>query len=400
MKTYSISSGPIKSEIILPRSKSYANRLLILSALSKTETVLSHLPDVDDVIFLTEALRKIGIKIIKKEHSHYILGNFPNCVTSNSPIQLDVGEGGTTARFLAALLALDHHEYHLHLSGKLSQRPWKELIETLKALKVKIHLQDDILSIKGPVEFTDEKLIISAKRSTQFASALALAFSTHVEVIPKELLSSVSYWKLTEDLIQNFKTQNHFNIPIDWSGASYPLCFAALNQETRFPGLKVDLHQADSKLFDILNQLGGIKSIDEEGITICPIKQNIKDLNINVEDCLDLVPALAYLLSHIDGSHTLTGVSNLVHKESDRLSEIRKLLKLFDRETVYHQHNDTLSILGHQNRKEESVSVITEPDHRLVMTASLFLKHHSGGNLAHPEAVQKSFAQYFQVCGI
>ncbi len=400
MKTYNIFSGTINSEIILPRSKSYANRLLILAAQSKKETIISHLPDADDVKLLLEALKKIGILHRIQDHTHYFFGAFPTCVSLSSPISLDVGEGGTTARFLAAMLALDHHEYQLHLTGKLAQRPWLELMEALSSLGAKMNLRDHLLTIQGPVHFKEKTLSISAKRSTQFASALKLAFSEYIKIVPENLSASKSYWRLTEDLVEKFKTVNHFVIPVDWSGASYPLCFAALSSETYFPGLHYDSHQADSKLFDILNQLGAIKKMDEDGLTVTPIKNRSHSLKLKVEDCLDLVPALCFLLSHLEGTHELSGVSNLVHKESDRLNEVMNLMSQFERVSSYDLSTDTLTIHGSLTKLSSSPSIQTAPDHRMVMTASLFLKYHSGGSVAHPEAVEKSFHSFFEVCGI
>lgn len=400
MKTYSISSGPIKSEIILPRSKSFANRLLILAALSQKETVIEHLPEVDDVKFLLESLKTLGVKHKAHQETHYLLGSFPLCLSAQSPIILDVGEGGTTARFLAALVALDHRQYHLQMSGKLAQRPWEELTEALRSLGARVELKESSLLIQGPVSFKDKTLKVSAKRSTQFASALKLAYSNYVEVIPEDLLASISYWKMTEDLVEKFKVSRHFTVPVDWSGASYPMCFAALTGEAFFPGLHYDTHQADSKLFDILNKLGAIKSSCENGITVTEIKNRKHSLKINVEDCLDLTPSLAFLLAHIEGKHELTGVSNLIHKESDRLSEIRTLLKSFSKKTSYDEKSDTLVIEGDLLKLSSPQNIQTAPDHRLVMSASLFLKYHAGGTISHPEAVDKSFHSFFKVCGI
>ncbi len=400
MKTYTISSGLIKSEIILPRSKSYANRVLILAALSQHETIIEHLPEVDDVNYLLNALVKIGILNKKKENKHYLFGAFPICVTGPTPIVLDIGEGGTTARFLTALLSLDHHEYHLILSGKLSERPWDELILSLEQLGAEISLKNNLLKIKGPVRFTDKSIKVSAKRSTQFASAFKLAFSQYVDVIPENLTASLSYWKLTELLVEKFKTTHHFTIPIDWSGASYPMCFAALTEEVFFPGLHYDAYQADAKLFDVLNRLDAIKSSTEEGITVRPILNRSQSVKLDVSDCLDLVPALCFLLSHIEGTHELCGVENLIHKESDRLKEMMNLMNSFSRVSRYDSSRDTLTILGHHKKISHSLDIQTAPDHRMVMTGSLFLKYHSGGSVEHPEAVDKSFLSFFKVCGI
>jgi 5-enolpyruvylshikimate-3-phosphate synthase len=113
-----------------------------------------------------------------------------------------------------------------------------------------------------------------------------------------------------------------------------------------------------------------------------------------------LVPALGFLLGHIKGTHELKGVKNLVHKESDRLNEICSLLEKFSRKTEYSEKSDTLIIHGSEEKILTPVHLETAPDHRLVMSASLFLKYHSGGSIANPEVTSKSFHSFFNVCGI
>lgn len=400
-KPFKISSGKLSREIKLPRSKSFANRLLILAALSDKETVITDLPLVDDVRLLLDCLKQVGVHHRRIGNKDFIMGPFPLCRHGREEMVLEVGEGGTTARFLASLLALDDRPYKLKLLGKLHLRPWEELLEALRSLKVKIELKNNELSLCGPALFEKKVMATSAKRSTQFATSLALAFSKSIKIIPKGMTSSMSYWSMTEDLIKafNLSSERQFTVPVDWSGASYPVCFAALTQETYFPGLHYDHHQADAKLFDLLNRLGGIKSVSEKGIIIQPLENRLQDIVIDVHDCLDLVPALSFFLSHIKGVHSLKGVRNLIHKESDRLTEIRSLLSFFDRFTEYDEKNDVLTIKGSTDSFSGAPLIETAPDHRMVMTAALFLRLHSGGDLLNTHCIEKSFKDFFGTCG-
>jgi 3-phosphoshikimate 1-carboxyvinyltransferase len=162
------------------------------------------------------------------------------------------------------------------------------------------------------------------------------------------------------------------------------------------PDLKYDELQADSKFLDLLIKLEAIQ-ITPEGIKVFPHKKSFS-VEMNVEDCLDLVPTLGYLLAHIPGRHVLKNVQNLKYKESNRLQETMILLQTFERSS-YIETND-LIIEGSSKLILKSIDLIVPNDHRMVMVGALFLKHHSGGTLCPAEAVEKSFANFFSVLGI
>lgn len=391
MKSLSVKKGLFQSVVSIPSSKSYANRALILASLTPSSFSLKNVPTATDVTILLDCLRQIGLKITKNDGSMVIENSFPECERNNHV--LEVGEGGTTARFLATMLLLGKYEYQLVLGERLKERPWEEFISLARSLKADARLENNILTIKGPVNLPRE-LLIDASKTTQFATAFKLLTLKHeMKIVPQGMDSSQSYWLMNEILIKEFKNKNSYSIPLDWSSASYPMAFAALNQKIKFPGLRPDSYQADSKLFDILSLLG-CTQVDNGEITIGPMTK-AQNLNLNVSDCLDLVPTLAYLLGHIEGHHTLTGFQNLIHKESNRLEEVIKLLKLFDREVEC--RHEILHIVGKKDRLSEKVNLEMPNDHRMVMAGTLFLLHHGGGTISPVDAVTKSFPLFFSL---
>ncbi len=395
MKNLILTSGSLPKIIHIPRSKSYANRLLILAALDTKKKKLKFLPLSTDVTNLISALEKIGIEFHFSDDGLEVLNSFPDCEKKigNDIITVSVGEGGTTARFLAALILLGSKKYQLKLGHRLKNRPWKEFLDLAEHLGAKVSLQDDILFIQGPVKIKNN-ITVDCSKTTQFASGLQMICSHFgLKVEPQNLSSSKTYWELTEKLIERFQNCEEFEVSLDWSSASYGMCFAALNHEVFFPSLKYDPLQSDAKLLRILSDLECVR-LAENGIYVFPFKQN-KSLHIDVEDCLDLVPSLAFLLSHISGEHVLKGIENLVHKESDRLSEIIKLLADFDRSAK--RVNDSLIINGHSKKISTQKSLILPDDHRMVMVGALFLRHHAGGEISPAEAVEKSYPDFFNL---
>lgn len=395
MKSLIVKPGPLPSVIQVPASKSYANRALILAALKPEKFVIHNLPQASDVTFLVQALKQIGLNLNMENGVVTVLNSFPACEIPNGAT-IEIGEGGTTARFLASLLVRGSEPYVLILGSRLKDRPWDEFIKVVQKLGGKAELNGNKLSLQGPIEIP-KSLEIDCAQTTQFASGfkLALAFC-ETKIIPLNLLSSESYWAMTNAQIEDFKNNTEFTVPMDWSSASYPLAFGALKQAIFFPRLRGDLFQADSKFLSVLKQLGCIQETPE-GIHVKPTGMK-KDFDLDVADCLDLVPTLAFFLAHVDGSHVLRHVNNLVHKESDRLYEVIKLLGHFGFKATSEGSN--LRIEGSSRHSSAAVDLVLPEDHRIVMAGALFLRCHQGGSLTPASAVQKSYPDFFKLFSV
>lgn len=392
MKSLSIKKGHLKSKVQVPSSKSYANRALILTAILEKSPALHNLPHATDVTNLLNCFRKIGLIIQMDQETLKITNSFPAC--ENSGHELEVGDGGTTARFLGAMLLLGKEAYTLKLGKRLKDRPWNEFLEIVHSLGGKAELSGDRLKLQGPIKLPPT-LEIDCSKTTQFATAFQLiSFGKSVKIIPQNLRSSISYWQMTEKLLLDITSNNDYSIPLDWSSASYPLAFAALNQKIEFPGLKKDNYQADSKFLTILEKYNFVSYSADGSVIVTPVKAS-GALVFDMSDALDLVPALSFFLAHIPGKHQLSGIENLVHKESDRLNEVIKLLKIFEKESSTDGYS--LFIEGNELRIDRPVNLEIADDHRMVMAGTLFLLHHGGGTIKPYEAVEKSYPEFFDL---
>jgi 3-phosphoshikimate 1-carboxyvinyltransferase len=392
MQNLSVKAGRLPAVIQIPSSKSYANRALILASINKKEIVLKNMPQASDVTFLVEALQQIGLEITQTNNEISVLNHFPSS-EKNSDLIIEVGEGGTTARFLAFLLLLGNRRYTLVLGERLKVRPWKEFLKLAEKLGVHASLEDNLLVVQGPVQ-NIKSIEVDCSETTQFASGLKLALAyTQTKIDPINLTASQTYFEMTRYMVDEMGRNNEFIVPMDWSSASYPMCFAALSHEIFFPGLKYDGLQSDSKLFKILEELECINE-NKNGITVIPTNKH-KSFSLDVSDCLDLVPALGFLLAHIEGIHTLIGVENLEHKESHRLEEIQNLVREFGREAI--SDGAKLIITGKSLNSVPFKNLKLPNDHRMVMAGALFLRLHQGGTITPAEAVIKSYPDFFNL---
>jgi len=121
--------------IRVPGSKSVSNRALVLRFLCDQPVELKGLLECDDTKYLREALDKLSSPSDPA----------PLRPTGGSPHEggimeknFFVGNGGTPARFLAALSLVVDTPFRLHGVDRMHERPFEDLFGVLEALGVKI----------------------------------------------------------------------------------------------------------------------------------------------------------------------------------------------------------------------------------------------------------------------
>ena len=396
---FKVESKPFHKTMEIPSSKSHANRILILAALCKEPVFIKGLPPSSDVEVMLDCLKKIGLKITNREGGVVVENSFPACEKMDGPIRLETGDGGTTNRFLWGLLARGKNKYLIEADSAFKKRPQDDLLDSLKKLKVKINEEDDCwFSLQGPISAEEVSCLqIDCAKSTQFASSLLMCtFDLPITIKEINLSTSELYLAMTKEYIQRIKLgQRSFSIPVDYSGASYPIALAATMGEVNLLNAKsIDPFQADAELLTILQKMGGDFTFSDEGLTVK--KSKLKAMAIDAKGCPDLVPTLMYLASYAEGLSIIRNVKVLRHKESDRLDEMFKILRLFNVDFNYDEPNDVLQIKG---LTQESAYIEHEPfpDHRMIMVTYLFMRKNKGGVIYNSSHVKKSFPDFFEV---
>jgi 3-phosphoshikimate 1-carboxyvinyltransferase len=104
-------------------------------------------------------------------------GDVPRGGTVGQPMELFVGNAGTAARFLAAMVCLGDGVYRLHGVDRMHKRPQAALFKSLRELGCQIDSDNDKLPalIHGAGPKPDAACSVSIEESSQFASALILA---------------------------------------------------------------------------------------------------------------------------------------------------------------------------------------------------------------------------------
>jgi 3-phosphoshikimate 1-carboxyvinyltransferase len=227
--------SPAPAVITVPGSKSITNRALILAAVSGGPVTLRGALWSEDTQIMTTALRQLGFTIDleadEKEFCNRTIrirglgGKIPNGGTAEKPLDLFVGNAGTAARFLAALVCLGRGVFQLHGSERMHERPQAALFAALRGLGYRIDSTNDrlpaIIHGAGP---RTASCRVNIGESSQFASALLLcadAGGWKVE-LAGESEEEAPYVSMTRQLITAFpRFGGEFHIEADASSASY-----------------------------------------------------------------------------------------------------------------------------------------------------------------------------------
>jgi 3-phosphoshikimate 1-carboxyvinyltransferase len=186
-------------------------------------------------------------------------------------------------------------------------------------------------------------------------------------------------------------------VPADFSSLSYPIALAALDGEVFFPGvLRIDPFQADSLFLDYLFNIGAKVEWRKEGLWVA--KGDLRPFEIDCSLIPDLIPTLCFVASYIKGKCTLKNIKNLIYKESNRLMGIFDLFNTFKVEYQYDKEIDQLVITGSRSFND-SFEYTPAKDHRMVMTAYLYMRINGGGKLFNCDSVAKSYPEFFADLG-
>jgi 3-phosphoshikimate 1-carboxyvinyltransferase len=405
MITISHPTKVINANINLPASKSISNRLLVIHFLMNKSFKIENLSNCNDTVDLINALHQIESK-----------NNLENKVT------VDVGEAGTSYRFLTALLATLPGDYELRGTKKLMQRPMGELIEALKQLGAQISTNDN--TGNGPLFITGKTLqggsiAIDASTSSQFITALMLVapyFKEGLTIDLKGKVVSLTYIKMTLGLMRAFGAEVHFNdnliqilhqpyhtsvetftVEADWTAASYWYAFAAISKECNIVlnGLNEQSLQGDGILAHLFNIYGIQSQFNTIGVTLSKLKGSGFIHVFDFVDNPDLVQTFAFLNTGLGLPLQVNNASNLVHKETDRISalanEIKKIGGLL---TVI--EGDDFNIESNKPELSEKAIFKTYHDHRMAMSAAILAMIFSKITIESEEVVSKSYPDFWE----
>jgi 3-phosphoshikimate 1-carboxyvinyltransferase len=387
-------AGPVRTEVVVPGSKSITNRALVLAALANGRTELRGALWSEDTQVMVECLGQLGFEM-RVEHDfeepcnrtiyvHGLGGRIPRGGTIENPLELHVGNAGTAARFLAPLVCLGRGVYRLAGVPRMHERPQAALFDALRQLGYGICAPGDKLPaiVKGGGALAG-RCHVSIVESSQFASGLLLssrAGGWEIEVTGENEEES-PYVAMTERLVGAFPVEGGvFQIEPDASSGSYFLAAGYLNGEVQgsvsVARLPESGWQIDARFEGVYRRI--VRG--EHGLAV----SRRTDLGDSIMTAIVMAPLAAVPVRFTD-------LGRLRLQECERVAALRTELARCGANVI--EEADTLAVFPSKMR---GATVETYQDHRMAMSFAILALKVPGIRIKNPACVKKTFPNFFQ----
>ncbi len=412
----------VAGSLIFPGDKSISHRLVLISLLLDGSLELANLSDCADVATSLELVAKLGVEVLHDKNAVRLQNRRQAVKDFLTPVELDCGNSGTTARLLAGILAGQPGSYLLTGDASLSRRPMLRVVEPLRQMGAKIECADAgtlPVRISGrqtltPTTFFNRHSSAQVKSALLFAGLQAagstiieepFASRDHTERLLKFLGADIGRNGDRIHFNGPFKPAGAFSftVPGDVSSAAFFAVAAAI-----FPGSRIELknillNPCRTGFFNVLKKMGtGISFSEQSETQQEPVGTAIitgGDLHgveiaaAEIPFLIDELPALAVAMAFADGPSLVTGASELRRKESDRIDSL--ISQLQKAGVKCRELPDGFYIEG-KCSVTEATEVDPAGDHRLAMTfAILACRSRNGLFIKNPDCVNISFPDFF-----
>ena len=380
--TRTVAPGPRAGVIQIPASKSQAHRMLICAALSREPSRLILDGFSADIEATMQCLEALGARC---EETANGLSVTPVGVCP-AQARLDVGESGSTLRFLLPVLGALGVQAEIRMHGRLPERPLSPLWEVLEAHGMRLQQDGTILHTDGQLIAGDYSL--PGNVSSQFISGLLFALPLlggNSTLTVTGALQSARYVSMTEQALaeagiltkkdgpvwqigggQRYASPAVQTVEGDWSNAAFFLCMGALSRQgVCVSGLDPASLQADRAITEILTRFGAEVNIEDDTVTVR--RGTLRGITLDAGPVPDLVPVVSVLAALCAGETRIENAARLRIKESDRLRTTAALIEALG--GTVRELPDGLVITGQPALAGGSVDA--SGDHRIAMSAAV-----------------------------
>ena len=407
----------------LPGSKSISNRALLLAALSEGTTRLTGLLKADDTDRMIESLIRLGIAIERVDDECAVVTGCGGVIPKREA-EIFVGNAGTVARTLSAVLAFAGGNYRMDGIERMRERPIADLVDALRMLGADIdyELKEGYPPLVfHPAKTVSDKVKVKGNVSSQFLTAVLLVspllarHKTLTVEIEGELISK-PYVEMTVRMMadfgvtveksatgfevkpgQKYQTPGDYTVEADASGASY---FLALGAMTGGPvtvlGVGKNSIQGDVGFARYLSEMGATVEMTDNSITVSrAIDQPLIGLELDCNEIPDAAMTFVPMALVTEGPIRLTGIGSWRVKETDRLTALATEMNKFG--AIVEEGTDWLCIHKPGGVSATDATIETYDDHRMAMSLSLAAVAGVSVTILDPDCTAKTFPTYFDL---
>lgn len=398
----------------VPGSKSITNRALVAAALADGESHLSGVLVADDTLAMVGALRHLDVEVVLDEAAATAIVSGTGGRLPARPVAVDARQSGTTARFVAPLLALGAGPYRLDGSEQLRARPMGPTFDVLAQLGARVEPAGEpgrlpVGVVGGGLRGGEVEL--AGDVSSQFLSGLLLVAPLLAEGLVVRLtteLVSRPYLDLTVSTMRTFAAHveqpdertvavapggyrpTDHEVEPDASAASYFFAAAALcGGRVRVEGLGAGAVQGDLAFVDVLARMGAKVEVGRDWTEVTGTGA-LHGIDIDMRHLSDTAQTLAAVAVFADGPTRITGIGFIRRKETDRIAAVVTEL----RRCGIRADEEADGFVVHPGEPRPT-TVRTYDDHRMAMSFALLGLRAPGIVIEDPGCVAKTYPGYF-----
>ena len=421
-------TAPARASVRIPGSKSITNRALIIAALADGNTLLENCLFSRDTELMIQALRDLGFEIDANVSSRTIRVAGQGGAIPNARAKINIGNSGTSARFLTAMLAIrDGGEFEVDGDPAMRKRPIAKLADTLSQLGCSIDTTEGFFPIRiRPCGLNGGTATIDASESSQFVSALLMAAPYAKSAVTIKLSDTSvrrGYIDMTLEMMRRFgipegecssdesgykigapfvyqSQSNGYLVESDSSAASYFFALPlAVGGEIEIQGISKDSIQGDMEFARIVKSSGAtlewsaasvVSRFDPNGFPPTAPQDDF----YRFSDTFMTAAALAPVFS---GLTKIQGIAHTRHQECDRIEAMKNGLQRLG-QTV----SDTQSSITITPSSLRPATIETYEDHRIAMSFAILGSRDALNSVTpwlhiiDPLCCRKTFPDFFE----
>jgi len=391
--------GKFNKTISVESDKSISHRSLLIASQCIGVSYINNILESEDVKNTIICLKKLGVKIIKKNKKYIVFGNGLGSFKKPKNNFLYAGNSGTLARMIFALLGTQSN-LKVKISGdnSLNKRDMKRIIDPLTKIGCNFYPKNKTtlpLTIEGTsmplAQKHFEKIGSAQVKSTILLAALNTSGITQIEVekisrdhtenLLSKIKADINIKKKKKGHLISLKGQKNlfgFNlqIPGDPSSAAPFIILTLLADNSKLLIKNINCNPTRIGFINILKKMNAnikiinLKKKAGELIGNLVIRssslKSIRCPKTLVPSAIDEFPLLFITASLLKGVSKFDGIGELRHKESDRIKSIELGLNQLGIKTK--STMNSLTIFGNPNiRINKTLIISPEKDHRIAI---------------------------------
>ena len=391
--------GKFNKTISVESDKSISHRSLLIASQCIGVSYINNILESEDVKNTIICLKKLGVKIIKKNKKYIVYGNGLGSFKKPKNNFLYAGNSGTLARMIFALLGTQSN-LKVKISGdnSLNKRDMKRIIDPLTKIGCNFYPKNKTtlpLTIEGTsmplAQKHFEKIGSAQVKSAILLAALNTSGITQIEVekisrdhtenLLSKIKADINIKKKKKGHLISLKGQKNlfgFNlqIPGDPSSAAPFIILTLLADNSKLLIKNINCNPTRIGFINILKKMNAnikiinLKKKAGELIGNLVIRssslKSIRCPKTLVASAIDEFPLLFITASLLKGVSKFDGIGELRHKEADRIKSIELGLNQLGIKTK--STMNSLTIFGNPNiRINKTLIISPEKDHRIAI---------------------------------